>query len=106
MINSLAFITNRSIIDRTWHVLIVMAFSRLPSDDLLPYIEYYIQSADNTLNKQLPIYCLHILQVCKSNGPIVEMPSDLILQELLVRNGLPIVSEMKMLICRTTRNIH
>ena len=92
-------------IDRTWHVLIIMAFSRLPSDDLLPYIEYYIQSADNTLNKHLSIYCLHILRTCKSNGPIVEMPSDLILQELLVRNELRVIGETKILIRRMTRNI-
>lgn len=71
-------------IDRTWHVLIIMIFARLPSDTLLPYIEYYIQTADNTLNKQLSLYCMHILKACKTNGQIVEMPSNQIVQELLV----------------------
>ena len=67
-------VMHRSIVDRSWDILIVLAASLLPSDELLPYVEYFIQNSNNTVSSSLPERCERALTLCKKVGPRAEPP--------------------------------
>ena len=70
--------TNRSIVDKTWNVLLLLVFSRLPSDELYPCIEFYVQ------NMQFTQHCLEVMRSCHEIGPIQEVPSIETMNRVLV----------------------
>ena len=75
---------HRQIVDRSWHVLIVLVASFLPSSDLLPYIEYFIRTSNNTLSHELMERCSRYLEICKKVGNRKEPPSIEEIDMLLV----------------------
>ena len=79
---------SRSIVDRAWDILTLLAFSMLPSDELGPCIEFYVQNTLNTLNRRLPDKCLEVIRLGKQKGPIHEVPTKEAIQSLLVLNVL------------------
>ena len=65
-------------------MLLLLVFSRLPSDELYPYIEFYVQNSTNTLNMQFTQYCLEVMRSCHEIGPIQEVPSIETMNRVLV----------------------
>ena len=77
-------VITRSIVDRSWHILTVLAASLLPSEELLPYVEYFIQNSNNTVSSSLPERCERVLALCKKVGPRTEPPGKEEISCLLV----------------------
>ena len=65
----------RLIIDKAWEVFTVLASSLLPSSEFLPYVEFFIQNSNNTVNMELPQRCFSLFTECKKVGPRTEVPS-------------------------------
>ena len=75
---------NRQIVDRSWNILIVLVSSFLPSNDLLPYVEYFIRTSNNTLSHELMERCNRNLEICKKVGDRKEPPTIEEIDMLLV----------------------
>ena len=80
----LSVFPNRSITDKAWRLLTVLVASILPSETLLPYVEYYVENADNTTNTPLATRCHHYLLDCKRIGSRKKVPSSTELDSLFV----------------------
>lgn len=70
--------------DKSWNVLLLLVFSRLPSEELYPCIEFYVQNSTNTLNTQLTQRCLEMMRLCQEIGPVHEVPSIETMKRILV----------------------
>ena len=64
--------------------MIVLVASFLPSKDLLPYVEYYIRTSNNTLAHELMERCNRYLEICKKVGSRKEPPTIEEIDMLLV----------------------
>ena len=65
----------RLVIDRTWEILSILSASVLPSAEFTPYVEFFIQNSNNTVNTELPQRCYSLFTECKIVGSRVEVPS-------------------------------
>lgn len=65
----------RLIIDRAWEILSILSASVLPSAEFTPYVEFFIQNSNNTVNTELPQRCYSLFTECKIVGSRVEVPS-------------------------------